>query len=52
LEGGHRKDAWDAVLGNVEPAQEPHLEKMMETVLRLWLAYRDEVAAACGIERG
>lgn len=52
VEGGHRKDAWDAVLGNVEPAQEPHLEKMMETALRLWLAYRDEVAAACGIERG
>jgi len=52
VEGGHRKDAWDAVLGNVEPAQEPHLEKMMESALRLWLAYRDEVAAACGIERG
>ena len=49
VEGGHRQDAWQAVLGNVEPAQEPHVEKMMETALRLWLAYRDEVVAACGI---
>jgi pyrroloquinoline-quinone synthase len=51
VEGGHRQDAWQAVLGNVEPGQEPHVEKMMETALRLWLAYRDDVAAACGIGR-
>ena len=47
VEGGHRRDAWDAVLGHVPPALEPRVEEAMEQALQLWLAYRDEVAAAC-----
>jgi len=49
IEGGHREDAWSAVLGNVTPEQEPAVLQAMERALALWLAYRDEVAAACDI---
>jgi pyrroloquinoline quinone (PQQ) biosynthesis protein C len=51
VEGGHRHDAWDGVLGNTEPAQQEAVVAAMEEALRLWLAYRDEVAAACGIAK-
>lgn len=51
VEGGHRKDAWDAVLGNVPPGGEDALAAALERALQLWLDYRDEVAAACGIAR-
>jgi Iron-containing redox enzyme len=51
VEGGHRRDAWDAVLGNVLPEQEAAVEAAVQRALLLWLAYRDEVAAACGITR-
>jgi pyrroloquinoline quinone (PQQ) biosynthesis protein C len=51
IEGGHRHDAWDGVLGSTLPAQEDAVVAAMEETLRLWLAYRDEVAAACGITR-
>jgi len=49
VEGGHRRDAWDAVLGNVRDP-EPVVQAL-ERALSLWLAYRDEVARACGIAR-
>jgi pyrroloquinoline-quinone synthase len=52
VEGGHRQDAWEGVLGNVSPGQEDLVAGAMEDALRLWLAYRDEVAASCGIPRG
>jgi pyrroloquinoline-quinone synthase len=51
VEGGHRRDAWDAVLNHVEPRFESRVEEAMESALQLWLAYRDDVAAACGIAR-
>ena len=51
VEGGHRRDAWEAVLGNVPSTQEDQVAGAMERALELWLAYRDEVAAACGISR-
>jgi pyrroloquinoline quinone (PQQ) biosynthesis protein C len=51
VEGGHRHDAWDGVLGNTGPAQQEAVAAAMEEALRLWLAYRDEVAAACGITK-
>ena len=49
VEGGHREDAWEMVLGNVTDAGAPRVVEAMERALALWLAYRDEVAAACGI---
>ena len=52
VEGGHRQDAWEGVLGNVPPGQEDLVAGAMEDALHLWLGYRDEVAAACGIPRG
>jgi pyrroloquinoline-quinone synthase len=47
VEGGHRRDAWDAVLTNSAPG----VVDAVERALQLWLAYRDEVAQACGISR-
>jgi pyrroloquinoline quinone (PQQ) biosynthesis protein C len=51
VEGGHRQDAWQGVLGNVPEGQEDAVVAAMEKALSLWLAYRDEVASACGITR-
>ncbi len=51
VEGGHREDAWDMVLNNVKPGEEGAVVHALEECLRLWQAYRDEVAAACGIQR-
>ncbi len=51
VEGGHRKDAWEMVLQNVRAIDERPVLEAMQQALRLWLAYRDEVAAACGIAR-
>src|SRR5258708_7216216 len=50
VEGGHRRDAWDAVLGNAV-GHEDAVASAVERALQLWLAYRDEVARACGISR-
>ncbi len=49
IEGGHREDAWAGVLEAVTTAQEPLVLAAMREALERWLAYRDEVAAACGI---
>ena len=51
VEGGHRRDAWDAVLQNVARDQEAEVERALQRALDLWLAYRDGVADACGIAR-
>jgi hypothetical protein len=48
VEGGHRVDAWNSVLGN-SAGHEEAIVSAMEKALRLWLAYRDEVAKACKI---
>ena len=50
IEGGHRRDAWDAVLHNAG-AHEAEVERALQRALALWLAYRDGVAEACGIAR-
>ena len=50
VEGGHRRDAWDGVLGNAA-GHEQAVIAAVERALQLWLAYRDDVARACGIER-
>lgn len=52
VEGDHRAAAWKAVLDFVPPAKRKSVVTAMEQVLAHWLHYRDEVAAACGIERG
>lgn len=51
IEGEHRASAWRVILDHVgADAREPVVEAM-ETSLRHWLAYRDAVAEACGLER-
>ena len=49
VEGGHRSDAWEAVLDYVRPGEEELVIAAMQQSLDLWLAFRDGVAAACGI---
>ena len=51
VEGGHRKDAWEMVLGNVTPEQEDAVSFALDEALRHWIQYRDAVAAACGLTR-
>jgi len=50
VEGGHRRDAWDAVLQNAS-GHESKIIRAMELALEKWLAYRDDVAEAVGIQR-
>jgi pyrroloquinoline quinone (PQQ) biosynthesis protein C len=47
VEGGHRKDAWAAVLDHVDrPPLEEQVVLAVERALDLWLAYRDGVVRA------
>ena len=49
VEGDHRQAAWRVVLELTPPAAWPGVVAAMEEVLTGWLAYRDNVAAACGL---
>lgn len=54
VEGGHRTDAWNMVLGHAPRAAAVH-QQIVDAVLEartLWLAYRDGVARAMNIDRG
>ena len=51
VEGDHRAAAW-AMLDYVPAKKRNSVAAHMERALALWLGYRDEVSAACGIERG
>src|SRR3989442_13243920 len=51
VEGGHRLDAWKMVLGHTPAALEDRVVQMVEKALERWLAFRDDVARACGIAR-
>lgn len=51
VEGDHRKSAWRCVLSYTKPSEYPSVLRAMELCLEGWLAYRDEVAFACGLER-
>lgn len=51
VEGGHRQSAWRTVLEFVAPEKRADVLAAMERALAAWLAYRDDVAAACGLER-
>ncbi len=52
VEGEHRKAAWHVLLDYVPEADHAAVLSGMEEALRFWSAYRDEVAAACGLVRG
>lgn len=51
IEGSHRAAAWHVLLSFVDAPKQPAVVAAMEEVLRAWLAYRDDVAAACGVTR-
>ncbi|MGH8658937.1 MAG: iron-containing redox enzyme family protein [Gammaproteobacteria bacterium] len=52
VEGDHRATAWKTVLDFVSHAKRKSVLTAMRQALACWLRYRNEVAAACGIERG
>ena len=49
VEGEHRKSAWRILTGHVAAAKQPAVIAAMEEALRLWQAYRDNVAQVCGL---
>jgi pyrroloquinoline-quinone synthase len=49
VEGEHRLAAWRIVLHHVPEADRDGVLAAMEQVLVAWLAYRDDVARACGV---
>lgn len=51
VEGDHRQAAWRVILDHAGEADRPRAVAAMEEVLAGWLAYRDEVAVACGVAR-
>lgn len=51
VEGSHRTSAWRIILEHVPAAERDGVITAMEAVLASWLAYRDEVAAQCGVMR-
>jgi hypothetical protein len=52
VEGDHRAAAWRVLLDHVPENQRSPCLEATEEALTHWRAYRDAVAAACGIERG
>lgn len=51
VEGSHRAAAWRVVLDHGAPARREESLEAMERALASWLAYRDDVARACGLAR-
>jgi pyrroloquinoline-quinone synthase len=51
VEGAHRAAAWRVVLEYVEVEARPAVVAAMRRALELWLAYRDDVALASGLEK-
>jgi len=51
VEGDHRKAAWHVLLSRVEREDYARVISAMEECLAGWLAFRDDVAHACGLER-
>jgi pyrroloquinoline-quinone synthase len=52
VEGDHRASAWKTILNFVPESKREAVVSAMEKALAHWLSYRDDVAAACGIDRG
>lgn len=51
VEGSHRAAAWRILLEHVPASEHPGVITAMDATLAAWLAYRDEVAAVCGLVR-
>jgi len=51
VEGNHRSAAWESILDHVTPTRRGAVVRAMNEALEHWLAYRDEVAEACGRRR-
>jgi hypothetical protein len=51
VEGDHRAAAWRIILDHVPATEYAGVIGALEAILASWLAYRDEVAALCGVER-
>lgn len=51
VEGSHRQAAWQVLLTYVPATDYAAVLRDMEACLQAWLAYRDDVAHACGLER-
>src|SRR5580700_5373312 len=51
VESGHRRDAWDMVLGHAGEAEADVIVRAVEEALVAWLSYRDGVARAMGLPR-
>lgn len=51
VEGDHRLAAWRVMLDHVVEADRAGVLAAMKEALAAWLAYRDDVAAACGLTR-
>jgi pyrroloquinoline-quinone synthase len=51
VEGSHRAAAWRILLDHVPQAERAGVIAAMDRTLGAWLAYRDDVATACGLER-
>ncbi len=51
VEGSHRAAAWRILLDHVPTSEHAGVISAMEATLSAWLAYRDEVAAVCGLTR-
>ncbi|MBL9018586.1 MAG: iron-containing redox enzyme family protein [Myxococcales bacterium] len=49
VEGSHRAAAWRILLDHVPATEHAGVLAAMEATLAAWLAYRDEVAAVCGL---
>jgi pyrroloquinoline-quinone synthase len=51
VEGDHRRAAWRVMLDYVAVEERSPVVEAMESALVGWLAYRDDVANACGLSR-
>lgn len=51
VEAGHRRDAWEMVLGHARPEQAEAIAGAVEEAHAAWLAYRDGVAREMGLAR-
>lgn len=51
VEGSHRAAAWRMILDHVPAAEYAGVIAAMEATMTAWLAYRDEVALTCGLQR-
>ncbi len=52
VEHEHRRSAWQVVLEHVPGEERAAVVASMQDVLDRWLGYRDDVARACGLEKG